>query len=878
MFLSVRTGRRLFSPWPANCFANVWARIVIRLIGFLESRHTIIKLHVKRNLQLKLHHSIGFARAFVMLFAVAFVTVTVSSPILEDSVSSQADTSVCARTVGIREAIVAAVIESGAEGVDGCEDVTGEHLAAITGLPGLVLSGPTNAENRLRSAPKSFDLKGLTSLNSLYLANHDLGSLPARFFEDNTAIMGLDLQVAKLSTLPAGVFDPLTSLVTLRIHRNFFVTFPEGLKTITQANFPDLITLTLGLEFRNPVYHFETLPSGWVANLPTGLTELRLNYIKPTDAEAATLASRLTVIQTLSFDYGGMTFNGFIRMFESLSPSLQTLIMTGDKLGVWHADATEQQKTELADALARLSLETLYIEDTTITSDALDAILDGLQPTAESVTVRKGNLVGFTGESLADYTNLETLDLQDNNLTEQEFVQLVANLVNTPIRTLILTGNNFDKGANYIDLTKFDFTTVLDTLASLKLSPYFSCQGPWIEDYIAAGFDLTDVNVDPDPEAEPDQCVEPVEVVEEEEEEEPEQPTKDTSRILRIEPAATSVRMRPDELVLLSTNVYGLQDSKDNTLADRVGPDKVRFEWDEPKHRNRFTESTFYETRRNSQPDDREVLYQSPSSPGRYYISANIPHTAGCRGPKGDETAEEAEARCTAIFEIVVRLQHDVETPTEAPVNPSGLIPKSIAVDTGEACPVFTPEEGGKLEMSRYSVTAQPGAVQNGSYIAICVKNSGVASNAGMTHQRYTLQGDRYDISVFDSNGNRLSEYRLNTFVEACLPLPNHLRHQISDVELAIINRDTSQTVLSSTVVFAGERLRVCGPISTLPATVAVGVEGSPDVLPTPTPEPEEPVTGGSAPDIFGLLAIFIIGTAIVAVGALSLRRSRRST
>ena len=211
-------------------------------------------------------------------------------------------------------------------------------------------------------------------------------------------------------------------------------------------------------------------------------------------------------------------------------------------------------------------------------------------------------------------------------------------------------------------------------------------------------------------------------------------------------------------------------------------------------------------------------------------------------------------------FEIVVRLQHDVETQTEVPVNPSGLIPKSTAVDTGEACPVFTPEEGGKLEMSRYSVTAQPGAVQNGSYIAICVKNSGVASNAGMTHQRYTLQGDRYDISVFDSNGNRLSEYRLNTFVEACLPLPNHLRHQISDVELAIINRDTSQTVLSSTVVFAGERLRVCGPISTLPATVAVGVEGSPDVLPTPTPEPEEPVTGGSAPDIFGLLAIFIIG------------------
>ena len=616
MFLSVRTGRRLFSPWPANCFANVWARIVIRLIGFLESRHTIIKLHVKRNLQLKLHHSIGFARAFVMLFAVAFVTVTVSSPILEDSVSSQADTSVCARTVGIREAIVAAVIESGAEGVDGCEDVTGEHLAAITGLPALRLD-----ENLLKTTPKSFDLHGLTSLGTLHLDSHRLRTLPAGFFAETPTIMSLYLAVAKLSSLPTGVFDNLSSLQSLRLERNLFQRFPDGLTSLNQTNFPNLMTLTLGLDFRFPGWHFETLPEGWVSsippgeteavfNLPTGFTQLWLNYIELTDAEALALASNLQSLQIFSFDYDSMSLNGFTIMLENLSDTVKTLRISGDKLGTWYAAATQQQKDDLAAALSRLSLDTLYIEDTTITAAALDAILNGLQPTAKRVTVQMGNLVEFTGASLADYTNLHTLLLENNNLTEPEFISLVANLQDTPISTLDLSGNNFDKGSNYIDLDNFVFTTVLDTLTNLEFGHYFSCQGPWTEDYVTSGFNLSGISkinqanpyvtIKPDFQSEPENCIEPVEVKEEEEEEEeeeePGQPTPNKSKILRIEPAVTSVRMRPDELVLLSTNVYGLQDSKDNTLADHVGPDKVRFEWDEPKHRNRFTESTLYET------------------------------------------------------------------------------------------------------------------------------------------------------------------------------------------------------------------------------------------------------------------------------------------
>ena len=371
---------------------------------------------------MKSRNSIRYARAFLVSFAVAIVAVVSNPPIFNDIASGQTeDTSVCARTPGIREAIVSAVFDLRdnpdnqvivPDDFDGCEDVTDDHLAAITGLPDLDLD-----QNLLKSTPKNFDLHGLTMLASLDLSTHRLGSLPAGFFSETPEITSLHLQVTKLTTLPAGVFDPLDQLQTLSLYRNLFTTFPDGLNSLTQTNFPKLRSLTLGLDFRNPYWHFSSLPAGWVANLPTGLTDLRLNYVELTDAEAASLASRLTAIQFLSFDYDGMSLNGFIRMFENLNTDLHTLRISGDKLGVWYASATEQQKTELAAALSRLSLDNLYIEDTTITAAALDAILNGLQPTAQKITVQKGNLVGFTGESLADYTNLQVLDLEDNNLT-----------------------------------------------------------------------------------------------------------------------------------------------------------------------------------------------------------------------------------------------------------------------------------------------------------------------------------------------------------------------------------------------------------------------------------------------------------------------------
>ncbi len=87
------------------------------------------------------------------------------------------------------------------------------------------------------------------------------------------------MRISKLKTLPDGVFDHLTGLVTLELDRNNFIELPPGLETLTNENFPDLRTLILGLDYPNESWHFVDLPSGWVQELPTGITDLRLKNI-----------------------------------------------------------------------------------------------------------------------------------------------------------------------------------------------------------------------------------------------------------------------------------------------------------------------------------------------------------------------------------------------------------------------------------------------------------------------------------------------------------------------------------------------------------------------------------------------------------------------
>ena len=145
----------------------------------------------------------------------------------------------CARTPEVRDAIIAAV-----PGVDACEDVSAEHLAAITGefslrehgitalragdFEGLVGITRLNlSRNELTGLPVGvFD--GLAGLPKLTLARNALASLPEDVFAGLAALRDLDLWQNQLTTLPVGIFAGLSNLQDLDIEENELVALPAG--------------------------------------------------------------------------------------------------------------------------------------------------------------------------------------------------------------------------------------------------------------------------------------------------------------------------------------------------------------------------------------------------------------------------------------------------------------------------------------------------------------------------------------------------------------------------------------------------------------------------------------------------------------------------
>ena len=111
----------------------------------------------------------------------------------------------------------------------------------------------------------------------------------------------------------------------------------------------------------------------------------------------------------------------------------------------------------------------------------------------------------------------------------------------------------------------------------------------------------------------------------------------------------------------------------------------------------------------------------------------------------------------------------------------------------------------------------------NGEIVGLRIAEGGSASNEGKTYQRYSLGGSWYEISAVDASGNSVSSYGLSDAVEVCIPLPDALRSNISDLAIVAINADDSLTILSSIVRISASGNKVCGNLSSVPASVAVG-------------------------------------------------------
>ena len=266
------------------------------------------------------------------------------------------------------------------------------------------------------------------------------------------------------------------------------------------------------------------------------------------------------------------------------------------------------------------------------------------------------------------------------------------------------------------------------------------------------------------------------------------------------------------------------------------------------------------------------MVYTAPESPGSHTVTVTSPVGSCLTGEDADETL----ARCTARFTITVRRPSAAPEERPAPENPIGGIPQVLVDAEGRQFDVLTPEDGGTFQGGDVTLSAGAGVVPNLEIVGVRVDVGGAASNIGMAHHRYSLAGMWHEVRAVDADGESVSGYVLQSPAEMCLPLPDVLRSNISDVALVSSNADGSLTILSSSVRIMGSGTSVCGGLSELPASVAVGRLGSPADLPTPTPSADEtglPDTGGYAPGLFGLMLLMVLGIGVVGVSLVVFQR-----
>ncbi len=331
-------------------------------------------------------------------------------------------------------------------------------------------------------------------------------------------------------------------------------------------------------------------------------------------------------------------------------------------------------------------------------------------------------------------------------------------------------------------------------------------------------------------------------------------------RISRVEPSIRDVTVSQGDRIRLSFDIYGRQGILNNDLGENLA-----FVWDIRGAGGRIAATNRANT----------VIYTAPENAGTDTVTVTAPTGAGaCL------IGDDVEDRCTAKFTIRVR-RSSAPQPTVAPlVNPPGDIPGILSDADGNQYEVFTPVDGGTFDAGAgYSITAAPGAVPNGEFIGIRMSDDGVASNAGITRHRYTLGGNMYGIHAVDSAEAVISSYVLDDPATVCLPLPAELGRNISDLAVVAINGDGSLTILSASVRISTSGTMVCGGLSKLPASVAVGSAGAPAAIPTPMPDPtaEVPDTGGTAPgSSSAVLWALLLGMAVLALGGVLVIGSRR--
>ena len=164
-------------------------------------------------------------------------------------------------------------------------------------------------------------------------------------------------------------------------------------------------------------------------------------------------------------------------------------------------------------------------------------------------------------------------------------------------------------------------------------------------------------------------------------------------------------------------------------------------------------------------------------------------------------------------------------------------------------------------------------------YIGVRMDRNGEAENRRAELYRFTLSGNMYSVTAVDAFGSPILDYEFDPPAEVCVPLPETLTGNISDISLLKINDDDSLTDLSSKVkVTLNGNPRVCGMLHEVPAAMSAGKRGAPDPtrvpMPTAAPAPLSlPPTGGQTVSHVWLLLIGVLGAGVLILGTAMLRR-----
>lgn len=732
--------------------------------------------------------------------------------------------------------------------------------------------------------------RGLTTLKRLFFDDAgNISRVERGSFADLTELTLLNLSNNKITSLPDDIFDGLRNLEVLELGGNPLVRLPAGFVASPPCGLTTFDISGHGLG-GIPTALIDGFERNILASLPQpgvngcgpdqGIRHLILDDIPLTQADLD-LIEPYKVLETLSVANTGITAEQAIdiRRGQDLA-TLKSLNLSRNDLSGLNRPL---QRTALGIVLGRLiNLEELHLAETKIDGDTALVIVQNVNSDILELSLAGNNLVEWNHPDLEHnlvsawsrlWQNWDLIDLSDTAINSQSASAIVPYIERThegiPEEVVaeldsagFHTGVTLDLSNNYLThfgpswLRDWEYVNIVDLSCNdlTTLRPeWFKPVSRHIEVLILRGnpFDpqLNRTQFEAMlPNAHLHTFLN-----------EPCQRTnysvpKSVARVLRIEPSIRSIAIKPGRTVRLEVDVYGRQDLLDNSLAD-----SVYVIWDDEHVGGSFSGT------------GRSVEYTVPDRPLGVTVIARV----------GSEQCYGSFDQCTAHFEIKVNRASTAIDDGPVPVNPGGQIPSLLIDDLGTNYEVFTPVGGGQYAGNGFGLVAPSGAVPNGEFIGISVRQGEAASNVGQTHHRYTLAGVWHHIDAVDSNGQPLADYQLNRPAQVCIPLPDPLRSNIDDVAVVAVGTGSASfTVLSSRVRLQPHGApQLCGNLSFLPAKIAAARSGPPEALPTAVlSQPEGgtlPDTGGNTSPVWALILVATIGASLVLVG-LARPRSRR--